>query len=84
MVVLAALTGGASAADALGQPLIRASAALLAAIAIGAGLRFDLVRYRAPALWLAAAALLTALQLVPLPPGVWRSLPGGRRSTSPG
>lgn len=76
MVALAALAGGASAADALGQPLVRTGAALLAAVAIGAGLRFDLARYRGPALLLAAAALLTALQLVPLPPEFWRSLPG--------
>lgn len=75
-VAFVALTGGASAPDALGQPLVRIGVALLAAVAIGAGLRFDFRRYRAPALWLAAAALLTAAQLIPLPAGLWRSLPG--------
>lgn len=76
MVALAALSGGASTADALGQPLVRIGAALLLAVAIGAGLQFDLARYRTPVLWLGAAALITGIQLIPLPQDLWRSLPG--------
>ena len=76
LLLLVTLTGGASSPNVLGQAVVRAGAAILAAAGIAAGLRFDLRAQRAPLLLLAAMAALVAIQLVPLPPGLWRALPG--------
>lgn len=76
LIMLVVLTGGASSPGALGQPVVRTGAVLLAAVAIGAGLKFDLARYRGPAVLLAAAVALPFCQLLPLPPGLWHALPG--------
>jgi len=76
LFVLATATGGSSIADALGQPIVRFSALILLAIGIMVGLEFDFRRYHV-ILWLfLAMLLLVAIQLVPLPPMLWRSLPG--------
>jgi O-antigen ligase len=72
------LAGGASRADALGQVVVRAAAWLLVIVAILFGRRPALGTARPVVLLLLAAALLAMLQLVPLPPGVWQSLPGRR------
>ena len=79
LVVLAVLTGGASFPDTLGQTFVRTGAMLLLAIGIGAGLKFDLAGYRGIVLILLTAVSIVVVQLVPLPPAVWRALPG--RST---
>lgn len=76
LIVLATLAGGASSPGTLGQVVIRAGAMLLAAVAVGAGLKFDVAGYRGPVLLVSAAIVLAAVQLVPLPPGLWRALPG--------
>jgi O-antigen ligase len=73
------LTGGASRADALGQTVVRMTAWLLLIVAILFGERPALGTAKPVALLLFSAVLLAALQLVPLPPGLWQSLPG--RST---
>lgn len=75
-LVILWVAGGASRADALGQAVVRgASWGLLAVAAIFAPRpRMDWMR--PVMLFLAAAALLAAVQLVPLPPNIWQALPG--------
>lgn len=70
------LAGGASRADALGQIFVRvgAWAALIAVILFARRPSFRPIG--AATLFLLAAILLAALQLVPLPPSVWQALPG--------
>lgn len=70
------VAGGASRPDALGQAVVRsvASGVLIVAILFGSPPRLD--RARPVLLFLAATILLVALQLVPLPPGLWQALPG--------
>lgn len=78
------LGGGASRADVAGQAVVRAAAAVvLAALAIwGQPLRLGSAR---PVGWLLlAAVLLPALQLVPVPPAMWQSLPGRSALSVPG
>lgn len=70
------LAGGASRADALGQVIVRSMAATALAGTILFGRSPSLGEAR-PVLWLLGAAIvLTLLQLVPLPPDLWRALPG--------
>ena len=70
------VAGGASRADVLGQSAVRFSAWTIIAVAILALPRVDWRAVKEPAIILGAAALLVALQLVPLPPAVWSELPG--------
>lgn len=72
------LAGGASRADAMGQTVVRATAWSVLIVIILFGRRPALGEGRPVALLLLAAALLTALQLVPLPPDMWQALPGRR------
>jgi O-antigen ligase len=68
--------GGASRADAASQPFVRLAAVLLGAGALllpGPGLSRTLP---GPTAFVGLFALLIALQLLPLPPEVWGSLPG--------
>lgn len=75
-LVLVFLMGGASRPEALSQPLVRIVSVLaLAFWAVqlsGAHLRAA----RAPILFLAVAAAIILIQLIPLPPGIWASIPG--------
>jgi O-antigen ligase len=70
------LAGGASRADVIGQVLVRASAwAILIALLLFA--RFPRpVPAKPLALLIFAAVALPAIQLIPLPPSIWESLPG--------
>jgi|TARA_R100000049_G_C1955972_1_gene110870 O-antigen ligase len=70
------IAGGASRADVLGQSVVRFVAWSLIVAAIFALPRVDWRAVKGPAIILAAAALLLALQLVPLPPEIWAELPG--------
>lgn len=76
------LAGGASRADAMGQVVARAAAWLLVIVAILFGerpARNPTSGLAGPvALFLLASVLLALLQLLPLPPGVWQTLPGRR------
>lgn len=73
---VALLFGGASRADVLSLPLVRLAAiTLLAIVAIQLN-RDDWRAIRMPALFLIAASAVIAVQLIPLPPGLWSSLPG--------
>lgn len=70
------LTGGASRADALGQVVMR-TIAWLALISLGLFGPRPMLRQAGPVAWfLAGSLVLVLLQLVPLPPGLWQSLPG--------
>jgi O-antigen ligase len=70
------IAGGASRADVLGQSVVRFSAWTIIVVAILALPRVDWQAFKEPAIILGAAALLVALQLVPLPPAIWTGLPG--------
>ncbi|WP_050599016.1 O-antigen ligase family protein [Qipengyuania citrea] len=70
------IAGGASRADVLGQSVVRFSAWSIIVVAILALPRVDWRAIKEPAIILGAAALLVALQLVPLPPAIWTELPG--------
>lgn len=70
------IAGGASRADAIGQAVVRGLAAITMLIAISF-FRFSPTRPALPVLGLLGGAIaLVLLQLVPLPPGLWQSLPG--------
>lgn len=77
-VLLAILwvAGGASRPDAMGQVVVRATAfgVILALILFGE--RPDFASTKPVWLLLLAALTLTLVQLVPLPPSIWLSLPG--------
>lgn len=70
------LGGGASRADALGQVLVRSVGWILLVVAILFGSRPRLAEAKPVLLLITAAIVLVLLQLVPLPPGLWQSLPG--------
>lgn len=70
------VAGGASRADVLGQSVVRFSAWSAIIVAILAIPRVDWRSIKEPGIILSAAALLVALQLVPLPPQIWMALPG--------
>lgn len=70
------LFGGASRADVLSLPIARLAAVVVIAIAM---LQLDAEGWRSvrtPALFLCAIAVVIAIQLIPLPPALWQSLPG--------
>jgi len=70
------LAGGASRADAVGQIIVRATAWVVLVIAALGGIRPALGRDRNIAMLLGACLFIVLLQLVPLPPMLWRALPG--------
>ncbi len=70
------IAGGASRADALGQVLVRFVAWLALIVMVVLGYRINWARIRVPAIILALAIALVALQLLPLPPAMWTALPG--------
>lgn len=76
LLVMIWVAGGASRADALGQVLVRAVAWMTIVGTTVLGPRPALTAVRPVLIILAAALLLVALQLVPLPAAIWRALPG--------
>ena len=70
------LFGGASRADVLGQAVVRFAAILMIAAVMLQLDREAWHRVRVPASFLLALTAVVAIQLVPLPPGIWASLPG--------
>lgn len=70
------VAGGAARADVLGQVVVRAGAWLALIILILFGDHPSARPIRPVLLFLLAALALALLQIVPLPPGVWRALPG--------
>jgi O-antigen ligase len=68
--------GGASRADVLSQAVVRLAAICVIALSV---LQLDREKWmgiRLPICFLVAATVVIAVQLIPLPPGVWYSLPG--------
>lgn len=70
------VAGGASKANTLGQGVVRAASLITVAGLLLGRVRFDIREARAPFFILIVAALLVALQIVPLPFSVWVRLPG--------
>lgn len=70
------LGGGASRADVFGQIIVRTAAGIALAITIMLGDRPSFHGSRPVLYMLAAMFILTMAQLVPLPPEVWRQMPG--------
>lgn len=70
------VAGGASRADMLGQAIVRGAAWLTLVIMALVGERPALGRLFMPALLVGLSVLLPLLQLIPLPLGLWQSLPG--------
>lgn len=78
-LAIVALTGGSSHYDAATQPVVRLAAIVLIGALVFQSSDRSAGSYR-PAFWfLSALAALILLQLVPLPPSLWRALPGHAR-----
>ena len=77
------LTGGASREDVSGQIVSRGAAWIAIGAAVLFARRLRIAEARGAALILTAASLLCLVQLVPLPPGLWRALPGRGAFTDP-
>jgi O-antigen ligase len=75
---IALFFGGASRADVLSQAVVRVAAIVLIAITALQMGREEWSRVQIPVLFLMGIALLIGVQLVPLPPDLWSSLPGRR------
>jgi len=75
-IVMVFALGGGARDDLQSLLLLRPAAVGFAAWAVWIAAPGDLKAVRVPLLLLLALALLIALQLVPLPPEVWRALPG--------
>lgn len=75
-MALVMLAGGGSRADIASNGPLRALAAVMLAVAVWYQGRATLRRVLVPLCGVLALAVLIALQLVPLPPDVWGSLPG--------
>ncbi|WP_335311052.1 O-antigen ligase family protein [Sphingomonas phyllosphaerae] len=76
MIVLLWIAGGASREDTLSQVVVRAGCWSILVVAILAGPRPALRANRSVLLLLLAAIVLPLLQLIPLPPAWWQTLPG--------
>ncbi|MDF7775436.1 O-antigen ligase family protein [Sphingomonas sp. AOB5] len=70
------LTGGGSREDIASLVILRPAAAFFAAYALTVAVPGDLARVRVPLFLLIALALWMAIQLIPLPTGLWSALPG--------
>lgn len=75
LLAAAFAAGGSSRADAPLLFLLRPFAILIAAWGLATMPRARWCDYRVPVLLFAAATLLTAAHLIPLPPTLWRALP---------
>lgn len=76
LVLICFLGGGGSRGDIASLLYVRPAAILIAAAMILLPGPIDWRAIRTPLLLLGLFALLIAVQLVPLPPGIWMSLPG--------
>jgi hypothetical protein len=75
-LILLALTGGGARSDVQSLVILRPVSALVLGYALW-GLTWDRVRpYRFLCFFLMATVFFVALQLIPLPPKIWMSLPG--------
>lgn len=75
LLAASALGGGQSRSDVMSLLYVRPLAVIVIAVLVATRARLD--RALRPLLWLLVAlAIVTAAQLVPLPPGLWSNLPG--------
>jgi O-antigen ligase len=70
------LFGGASRADVLSLPIVRLASIFMIALALIQIDREQWREIRVPVCFLLAIAAIIAVQLIPLPPQLWASLPG--------
>lgn len=75
-LIIVFLTGGSSQPSVQSLAFLRPIAVLVAAYGIFTLNRDDMWHYRAIIAMLVLVTVLTALQLVPLPPAIWHQLPG--------
>ena len=75
-VMLTFAMGGSARADAASQPLVYLAAVALIVATLAQSNRFRVAGIDWPLVCLAGLAAVIAVQLVPLPPSVWRALPG--------
>jgi O-antigen ligase len=76
LFVILWLAGGASREDVTGQIIARAASWIAIVVTVLFARRPRIEEARGTTLILVAAILLCVAQLVPLPPGIWRALPG--------
>lgn len=76
MIALLWVAGGASRPDVAGQVVVRAGSWIIMVAAILMGPKPEVDGVRPVLLLIIAAILLPLLQLIPLPPALWQSLPG--------
>lgn len=76
LLVIVFMTGGTSRYDTPQLLLLRPVSVLMFGFALITMTKEHWVRYRPIFLIFGAATLLTAIHLVPLPPGLWQALPG--------
>lgn len=76
LLVILWLAGGASRGDVFGQVVVRATTFLVLIVLIVFGRRLTLTSAGPTWIFLWAAVSIAALQLLPLPPGLWQMLPG--------
>lgn len=70
------LAGGASRADVAGRVVVSAAAWIALIVAALFSRKHELSGSRVPLLLLCGAAAIAIVQLIPLPPSLWESLPG--------
>lgn len=75
-LVLMFLLGGSSRSDIASAPLLRGASVLFGCWAIAGMHREDWRRIRTPLILLLALTVWNAVQLIPLAPSLWHSLPG--------
>lgn len=73
--VAVAMTGGGARADILSLIILRPLAVLFAAYAIIAAPQGSFAAVRRPLMLVTVLALIVAVQLIPLPPSIWHTLP---------
>jgi O-antigen ligase len=84
LIILLWIAGGASKADAIGQVVVRAGCWSILVTAIFTGSSPSLGRTWPPVVILSLAIALPVIQLIPLPPNLWQSLPGRQILLVPG
>jgi O-antigen ligase len=70
------LTGGASRSEVMSLPFLRVVSALVIGFALVGISRAEIDTVRKPLILCGVMAVLILLQLIPLPPSIWTSLPG--------
>lgn len=83
LFVILWLAGGASRENVTGQIIVRTASWSAILVAVLFARRPRIEEAKGAMLFLIAAILLCVAQLIPLPPGIWRALPGRAAFTDP-